>query len=190
MNQCKSRRGTYEQDTLKSTARGSQNKQNCLRHVPLISVNVNYTTDGIFHNPVQRPDDLFLSHQPMNTHVPSKNSNLSSGTRTSPIRPCPWRNELKLRLLDRYPIEKNKPRPRWCEEAFPKCSQRMCASWLRKRRFILRYNQFIKSYSMFKRQCHNNQSHPHYERELSKCHLQWRQIFPAGWIKANKGWMD
>jgi hypothetical protein len=27
-----------EQDTLKSTARGSQNKQNCLRHVPLTSV--------------------------------------------------------------------------------------------------------------------------------------------------------
>jgi hypothetical protein len=27
-----------EQDTLKSTARGSQNKQICLRHVPLTSV--------------------------------------------------------------------------------------------------------------------------------------------------------
>jgi hypothetical protein len=30
--------GINEQDTLKSTARGSQNKQNCLRHVPLTSV--------------------------------------------------------------------------------------------------------------------------------------------------------
>jgi hypothetical protein len=29
------RRGICEQDTLKSTVRGSQNKQNCLRHVPL-----------------------------------------------------------------------------------------------------------------------------------------------------------
>jgi hypothetical protein len=34
----KARRGICEQDTLKSTARGSQNKQNCLRHVPLTSV--------------------------------------------------------------------------------------------------------------------------------------------------------
>jgi hypothetical protein len=33
-----SRRGICEQDTLKSTALGSQNKQNCLRHVPLTSV--------------------------------------------------------------------------------------------------------------------------------------------------------
>jgi hypothetical protein len=32
------RRGICEQDTLKSTAWGSQNKQNCLRHVPLTSV--------------------------------------------------------------------------------------------------------------------------------------------------------
>jgi hypothetical protein len=28
----KARRGIFEQDTLKSTARGSHNKQNCLRH--------------------------------------------------------------------------------------------------------------------------------------------------------------
>jgi hypothetical protein len=34
----KARRGICEQDTLKSTARGSQNKHNCLRHVPLTSV--------------------------------------------------------------------------------------------------------------------------------------------------------
>jgi hypothetical protein len=34
----KARRGICEQDTLKSTARGSQNKQNCLRHVPPNSV--------------------------------------------------------------------------------------------------------------------------------------------------------
>jgi hypothetical protein len=34
----KARRGICEQDTLKSTARGSQNKQNCLRHVPLTLV--------------------------------------------------------------------------------------------------------------------------------------------------------
>jgi hypothetical protein len=34
----KALRGICEQDTLKSTARGSQNKQNRLRHVPLTSV--------------------------------------------------------------------------------------------------------------------------------------------------------
>jgi hypothetical protein len=34
----KARRGICEQDTLKSTARRSQNKQNCLRHVSLTSV--------------------------------------------------------------------------------------------------------------------------------------------------------
>jgi hypothetical protein len=34
----KARRGICEQDTLKSTARGSQNKQNCLWYVPLTSV--------------------------------------------------------------------------------------------------------------------------------------------------------
>jgi hypothetical protein len=34
----KARRCICEQDTLKSTARGSQNKQNCLRYVPLTSV--------------------------------------------------------------------------------------------------------------------------------------------------------
>jgi hypothetical protein len=34
----KARHGICEQDTLKSTALGSQNKQNCLRHVPRTSV--------------------------------------------------------------------------------------------------------------------------------------------------------
>jgi hypothetical protein len=34
----KARRGICEQDTFKCTARGSQNKQNCLRHVPLTSM--------------------------------------------------------------------------------------------------------------------------------------------------------
>jgi hypothetical protein len=33
----KARRGICEQDTLKSTARRIQNKQNCLRHVPLMT---------------------------------------------------------------------------------------------------------------------------------------------------------
>jgi hypothetical protein len=37
----KARRGICEQDTLISTARGSHDKQNCLRHSPLSSVKKN-----------------------------------------------------------------------------------------------------------------------------------------------------
>jgi hypothetical protein len=42
-----------EQDTLKSTARGSQNKQNCLRHIPLTSVKKEKKKVFALHNEIE-----------------------------------------------------------------------------------------------------------------------------------------
>jgi hypothetical protein len=49
----KARRGICEQDTLKFTAQGNHDKQNCLRHSPLTSVKkkfLNCRIYSIFHN--------------------------------------------------------------------------------------------------------------------------------------------
>jgi hypothetical protein len=62
----KVRRDICEQDTLKSTARGSRDKQNCLRHSPITSVKKKERWCQIRPGPGERPDILTIRSQRSN----------------------------------------------------------------------------------------------------------------------------